>query len=46
MGDREVKKDGGSIQGESQIGTFSTLHLSLRNGLQASIAEEDNEKLE
>jgi hypothetical protein len=38
MGDRDIKKKGGSVQKEAQIGSFSILSPSLRNGLEARLA--------
>ena len=46
MGDRDVKKEGGSVEKEAQIGPFSILSPSFRNGLEARLAQERNKELE
>jgi hypothetical protein len=39
MSNREVKKKGGSVQGEPQIGPFSILSPSLRDGPETGLAK-------
>ena len=46
MGDRNIKKEGESIQREAQIRSFSTLNLSLRDGLKASVTQKSYKELE
>ena len=46
MGDRDIKKEGGSVQKEAQIGPFSILSPSLRYGLEARLAQKRQEELE
>jgi hypothetical protein len=40
MGNREVKEEGGTVQGQSQIRSFTIFSASFRDRLQTSFAEE------
>jgi len=46
MGDGEIQDEGDPIQGEAKIRSLTVLSAGLRNGLQASLTKERNEKLQ
>ena len=46
MGDREIKEEEDTIQSEAKIRPLTVLSASLRNGLQASLTEESDKKMQ